>query len=187
MNERVLQRCYNINIAVNESLKRHSRQIRMFHCHLNPLAIRIYVVYQTIVHMSSAIRMKECIEQPLLRESFIQCVLIVVCRMENATLITWFLAMFNVFSGIMLSCYIEVTVSLLAMLLCKGNYAPLVPLVSLQLYMPIYIDYFESWACKRCFKHSAWWCEADRCQSFERGSSTGTDAECWLAQKHNGL
>lgn len=65
MNEPVRQRGYNVNITVNESLKRHSRQSRSF------IAIlilwlssesRIYVVYQTIVHVSSAIKMKECTE-----------------------------------------------------------------------------------------------------------------------------
>lgn len=69
MNEPVLQRGYNVNIAVNESLKRHSRQSGSFIAFLIlwlSSKSRIYVVYQTVVHVSSAIRMKEYTEQKLL-------------------------------------------------------------------------------------------------------------------------
>lgn len=62
MNEPVLQRGYDVNIAVNESLKRHSRQSGAFIAILIPQlssTSRIYAVYQPIVHVSSAIRTKE--------------------------------------------------------------------------------------------------------------------------------
>ncbi len=58
----VLQRGYNVNIAVNESLNRHSTQSGSFIAILIrqlSSTSRIYVAYLTVVHVSSAIRMKE--------------------------------------------------------------------------------------------------------------------------------
>lgn len=71
MNEPAQRGC-NVSIAVNESLKRHSRQSGSF---ITILILwlssksRIYVVYQTVVHVSSAIRMTEYTEPSSHRSS----------------------------------------------------------------------------------------------------------------------
>lgn len=68
MNEAVLQRGYNANIAMNESLKRHGTQSRSFSVVLilwRSSKPEIYMVYQTtVLYVSSAIRMKYCFELP---------------------------------------------------------------------------------------------------------------------------
>lgn len=85
---RLLQRGCNVNTAVIESLKRHSRQSGSF------IAIlilwlssksKIYVVYQTAVHVSSAIRMREYAELSSNRSSYIvymSFVLWIMCKIQ---------------------------------------------------------------------------------------------------------
>lgn len=81
MNEAVLQRGYNVNTNVNESLKRHSRQsgsfIAILILELSSMS-KIYVVYQTIVHVSGTIRMKDYTELSCHRSSYIAY----ICRMS---------------------------------------------------------------------------------------------------------